>query len=517
MLVATGAEMRECDRRAISEFGIPGVVLMENAGWQAARAARELVPEPTGKSVAIVCGTGNNGGDGLVLARHLQEMGARVKVYLAGEVSQVRGDARIMLEAWRLRGGELAEGLPGSLEGNDLVVDAVVGTGFTGQLRSHALAAAELLNRAHCPVLALDLPSGVEADTGAVRGPAVRATMTVTFGLLKPGLLFFPGAGLAGRVVVAAISLPAQALTGVGAQLSTASLVKTLLPPRAPDAHKGTHGRVLVIGGSPGLTGAAALASTAALRAGAGLVTLAVPARLHDLMEIKLTEVMTCPLPDGGAGTVMTEALDLALERALGVRAVVLGPGLGTGPGTREFTRGFVSRCRTPMVIDADALAALEPGGGLGSEVVLTPHPGEAARLLQWGVTDIAANRPAAARELAARYRSVVVLKGARTVVTAPGQKLFIDPTANPALATGGTGDVLAGAIGALLAQGCPPLDAAVAGVYLHGVAGSIMAQELGNSGVLAQEVATALPRARRLILDTRLNRSWLWDSTDPN
>jgi len=516
VLVATAREMREGDRRATGELGIPGALLMENAGYQAARAARELVPGLSGRAVAIVCGTGNNGGDGLVLARHLADLGAQVTVYLAGAAERLSRDARTMLAAWRGRGGTWVEDLPRDLEGYALVVDAVVGTGSSGALRSPAKEAAELISRVDCPVLALDLPSGVDADTGAVSGPAVRASMTVTFAALKPGLLFFPGAGLAGRVVVAGISLPPGALAGVTTQVVTATQARELLPPRRPDAHKGSHGRVLVIGGSPGLTGAAALAATAALRAGAGLVTLATPARLQELMAGKLTEAMTCPLPDTAEGMVCATAVTAALERGRGASAVVLGPGLGQGAGPREFVRAFSRRCPVPVVVDADALAMVEPEGEREGQLILTPHPGEAARLLQCGVAEIAADRLAAARRLAARYRAVVVLKGARTVVTAPGRGAFIDPAADPALAAGGTGDVLAGAIGALLAQGCPPLEAAVAGVYLHGVAGGLASQELGDAGILAGEVAAALPRARRAVLDARRERPWLWDSACP-
>jgi NAD(P)H-hydrate epimerase len=505
--------MREGDRRATEESGIPGILLMENAGFQAARAARELLPLPRARPVAIVCGTGNNGGDGLVLARHLAALGAKVTVYLAGKAGRIAGAARTMLEAWQGRGGTCLEELPASLEGYALVVDAVVGTGSSGALRSPAKEAVELINRASCPVLSLDLPSGVDADTGAVAGPAVRASMTVTFAALKPGLLFFPGAGLAGRVVVAGISLPSTALSGVTTQVTTASLARQLLPPRRPDAHKGSHGRVLVIGGSSGLTGAAALAATAALRAGAGLVTVATPARLQGVMACKLTEAMTFPLPDTAEGTVCAEAVTVALERARGASAVVLGPGLGQGAGPREFARAFSCRCPAPLVVDADALSMVEPEVDRDSPLILTPHPGEASRLLQCEVAEIAADRLLAARELAARYRAVVVLKGARTVVTAPGSGAFIDPTANPALATGGTGDVLAGAIGALLAQGCPPLEAAVAGVYLHGVSGGLASRELGDAGVLAQEVAEALPRARRAVLEAPGECPWLWDS----
>lgn len=505
--------MREGDRRATEASGIPGLLLMENAAYQAARAARELLPVLRGQPVAILCGTGNNGGDGLALARHLAGLGARVTVYLAGPAERVFGDARTMLAAWRGRGGACHEELPTTLEGYALVVDAVVGTGSSGALRSPAKEAVELINRVNCPVLALDLPSGVDADTGTVSGPAVRASMTVTFAALKPGLLFFPGAGLAGRVVVAGISLPPGVLSHVTTQVATASLVRELLPPRRPDAHKGSHGRVLVIGGSPGLTGAAALAATAALRAGAGLVTLATPARLQDLMATKLTEAMTCPLPDTAEGMVCEGAVAVALECGPKASAVVLGPGLGQGAGPRDFVRAFSRRCGTPMVIDADALAMVEPEADREGQLILTPHPGEASRLLQCGVAEIAADRLAAARALAARYRAVVVLKGARTVVTAPGKGTFIDPTANPALAAGGTGDVLAGAIGALLAQGCPPLEAAVAGVYLHGAAGDLVSRELGDAGVLAGEVAEALPRARRAVLEAPGERPWLWDS----
>ncbi|MHB0912320.1 MAG: NAD(P)H-hydrate dehydratase [Armatimonadota bacterium] len=503
MKVASADEMRSFDRRAVEEFGVPGIVLMENAGRHVFEAARHLLGDPCGKRVAIVAGRGNNGGDGFVAARHLRDAGAQVTVHLAVDPSEVKGDAGINLAILTKTGLPVvrAEGSE-DLSGSDLIIDALLGTGLRGEVRGLAVDLIERINSAGVPVVSVDIPSGLDADTGRILGTCVRADCTVTFALPKIGLLTYPGAAAAGRLVVGEIGIPHRLYEELAVELVEACHVADLLPERPCDAHKGTFGTVLTLAGSLGLTGAAAMASEAALRIGAGLSTLGVPASLQDLMAVKLTEVMTRALPETEERSLAEDALSPALELSEKADAVVLGCGLGTHPETCAFVRSFIGRANLPVVVDADGLNCLAGSGALEkehAELVLTPHPGEMGRLLGTDTASVQADRFAAAREAASRFRSVVVLKGARTLIADPSGRVWINPTGGPALATGGTGDVLAGAIGGLLAQGLSRVDAAVCGVYLHGLAGEIIGEQIG-AGALAGDLLRALPKAMQKI-----------------
>ncbi len=538
-LVATTAQVRAIDRRCATAYGLPTLALMENAGAAVAstamrrlgrggvRAARGRASGQEAPRVVAVCGKGQNGGDGFVAARHLAGAGCQVAVYLVAAREQVEGDARVNLEVLQRAGltvRELAPPTPAEaspvaefwgalqrdLAGADLAIDALLGTGFRGPVRGDYRQAIEAINGAGCPVLAVDLPSGVAADTGQAGGEGVKATVTVTFGLLKPGLLLHPGAGLAGQVRVAGIGIPPQAVVAeeIDLALIDAGLVGPLAPRRAPDAHKGTAGHLLVLAGSPGFTGAAVLCSTSALRAGAGLVTLAIGQSLVGPMAAKLTEVMTLPLPERPAGGA---AVELAPEAAAGLltfaaraQAMAIGPGLGLR--ATALVRELLPALRVPVVLDADGVRAYagEPHAlrhaleaGLPS-LVLTPHPGEMAALLGTTTEEVQADRLAAAREAARRTGAVVVLKGAPTIVADPGGNrphCYINTTGNPALATAGSGDVLTGLVGALLAQRLGAREAALLGVWAHGRAADRPGREVGTAGLLAGEVATALPR----------------------
>jgi len=623
--------MRELDRRAIEEFGIPGIVLMENAARVFVRFLLQRTGDLSGRRVAVLCGKGNNGGDGLAIARYLFLTGARVEVYLVGSAAELKGDARTNFEIWRRLGGSVEEvrnedfPLREKLTSVEIIVDAIFGTGFQGVPRPPAgwvievvnaltgaaerwgaghelpispdlsswgraaavgttgltpVAVAEAKRPANMAgaslvgskggrprVFSVDLPSGLDADSGQAAGPCLYAEATVTFGLAKPGLLVYPGAGYAGEVYVGNISLPPVATWPPAGQASvspaeyyeaiTAGAVRSLLPPRPADSHKGTFGHLLVVAGSSGLTGAAALASRAALRVGAGLVTLAVPERLQELMATKLTEVMTLPLPDTGSGF-LAPAAGPAIIAALANRdGLVLGPGLSTQSGPREALdkllqwplaqegraeldhgpaaaaptsaagtfssslpsslepstfsaeagparkeRGEKRAGAIPLVLDADGLNLLGSFGGLirlrdwPGPKVLTPHPGELARLLQVPREEISRHRFRWAKEAARLSQAVVVLKGARTLVALPEGEIYINLTGNPGMATGGTGDVLAGVIGGLLVQGLEASAAARLGVFLHGLAGDLAAQKLGQAGLLAGDVLEALPAA---------------------
>lgn len=518
MRLTTTAQAREADRRA-EAAGMPTRILMENAGAQVAAAVARLAPE--GGPVLVFCGKGNNGGDGLVAARHLVERGRPVQVWLAAPEEAYRGDAGANLALAKGWGIPLApapveaEVLDRELARYALVVDGLLGTGVQGPLRDPYRLWVAALNRYTGPILSIDLPSGLDGDRGVAEPEAVRATWTITFGYGKPGLYLLPGADYAGRVEVVPIGLPPDVLEGQGevVELLESRVVAQMLPPRPAESHKGTYGHLLVVAGSRNMAGAAVLAARGGLRGGAGLVTLAVPASLQRQVAAALPEALTYGLPETEAGTLGVEAAEVVAQLLATRQALAIGPGLGTAPETAQFFQALLERPEVqhcPAVLDADALNLLaqapervealarRPGG---LPWVLTPHPGEMARLLGRSTADVQADRPGAVREAAARFGGVVVLKGARSLVAHPSGRWAINPTGNPGMATGGMGDVLTGLVGALLAQGLGPWEAAAAGVYLHGLAGDLQAEARGPAGLLASEVADALPAARRRVL----------------
>lgn len=485
------AEVRALDRDAIERLGVPGVVLMENAGAQAARLIRETFPERL-ERVLILGGPGQNGGDAWVIARHLRCAGFLPRCLLLGDRKRVQGDAQINLAALLALGQQVeslirVEQLVPLLGDTSLVVDGLFGTGLDRPLSDLSRQVVEALFACKVPLVALDLPSGVDADTGQVLGAAPKAALTVTFAALKPGLLQHPGAELAGDVRCVSIGVPIA--TGANGVIE-ASDVARWLPRRAPDAHKGTNGHVLVIAGSPGKTGAALLSASAALRMGAGLVTLASTPEAQRALDQKVVELMTATLSD-------SDRLGSALELAQGKAAAVVGPGLGLDAATQQFARNLALALPIPAVLDADALSAwAEQLPGLGAARaprVLTPHPGEAARLLGVSTAAIQRDRVGAARELAQTSTQVVVLKGARSVIAAPDGSVRICVSGTPAMGTAGTGDVLAGVIGALCAQ-LAPFDAAACGVELHARAGEHAAWS--DRGLVASDLLGALAHA---------------------
>lgn len=487
-----GAEaMRALDRHTIEVLGVPGEVLMESAG----RAVVEVVLARRPSRVHVVCGPGHNGGDGLVAARHLAALGVAVDVALLAEP---RGDAAAQWERARAAGVREGDGV-----GADLIVDAVFGTGLARAVEGPAARAIERINEAGVPVVAVDLPSGLDADRGAELGVAVRATETVTFGLPKPGLALEPGRSLAGRITVARIGIPDHAPGVVpDARVWTPAAAAEHLPERPADGHKGRFGHVLVAAGSQGKTGAAALAARAALRAGAGLVSVACPAGVNDILEQKCTEAMTEPVPDTPSRAFAAAAEDALLALAESRDVVALGPGIGREPETEAMVRSLVKRLTKPLVLDADGLNAFQGRPEELRASVITPHPGEAARLLGISSAEIQADRLGAARRLAEVTGAVVVLKGAATVIAAREGPPLINPTGGPALATGGSGDVLTGVVAAFLAQGLPARDAAGLGAFVHGLAADLAMGAAGGAaaaarvGLLAGELADALPRA---------------------
>lgn len=489
------------DRYAIDQVGIPGVVLMENAGSAVARCAMECFG--TLDDVIVLCGRGNNGGDGLVAARHLWDHGKRVRVFVIGE-GELSADASVNLRIAQQLGvpvQRVVEPPRELIEGSKvLIIDALLGTGFAGEVRQPLASVIDEVNRARergAKVLAVDVPSGVNASTGEVAAHCVEADITVTFHCMKVGLASYPGAAKAGRVEVCQIGIPAAAWTALASserfELVDDLVVSRIVMPRSPWIHKGEAGRVVVLGGSKGFTGAALLAARGALRAGAGLVSLGVPGGVYSVVAPASPETMTSAIGQGDrfGERDASEALSLCSV----ARAIALGPGIGTALETAAFVRLVLGQARVPVVLDADGLNCL--AGDLavlracGAPVVVTPHPGEMGRLCGVSAAEIQRNRVGWARRLARDTGVVCVLKGPRTVVAGPDGSCFVNPTGNASMAAPGMGDVLTGVIAAYCAQGMPPLEAAIAGVYLHGLAG----EQLGlDRGVLASEVADMIP-----------------------
>ncbi len=501
MRLVGAAEMREIDRNAIDAFGIPALTLMDRAGRAVAEAALELVGS-TGR-IVVVCGGGNNGGDGYVAARLLRGAGRDARVIALVPAERLAQDARAVREQAQRAGvpiddqGELVDLDAGV---GDVLVDALFGTGLSRAPEGAFAAAIDRIDAARVAgarVLAVDVPSGLSADTGRPLGACVRADRTVTFAFQKRGLVLHPGPSYAGDVVVADIGIPpaAAARVPVGCELLGDMDARLLVPARPPDAHKGDAGRLVVIAGSPGKSGAAHLALTGALRGGAGLVTLAARPEVLPLALAGRPEAMSVALPPGGA--LGRSDLQALLAAAEGMDAAVIGPGIPRGPETAELLRAFLDRARIPAVLDADALNALAEAprllAGLDVPVVLTPHPGEMARLAGRSIADVQEDRIGVAVAKAREWGVVVVLKGARTVVADPVSPPAVVPIGNAGMATGGTGDVLAGLVGALLASRIPAPAAARAGAWVHARAGDLAAARYGQRGLVAGDLGETI------------------------
>ncbi len=509
MKIVTAAQMREIDRRATMEFAIPSLVLMENAGIKSADLVLQLLAgEIKTMRIVIIAGPGNNGGDGLVAARHLMNGGAWVDTFIMAQEEELSIDTRTNLLILQKTGGNITwlqgEGdlyaLELALLKADLVVDAIYGIGFKGILQEHAANIVCLVNKLAKLVLALDLPSGVEADTGRVHGEAIRARHTITFALPKPGLLLEPGREFAGHLTVADISIPRLLCRdeNIGLNLIDDELVQSFFKPRSPESHKGTYGHVLVIGGSPGMSGAVIMAAYGALRSGAGLVTAALPESLMPIIDHAGMELMTMPLEETSQTTIALEALP-AIENLLDTVSVcVVGPGMSRFSEANALLRAILKRSGIPVLIDADGLNALEKDVGILASrqvpIVITPHPGEMARLTGKNIEEIQSQRLEIAREAAREWGVTVVLKGNKTLVAAPGGEVFLNIRGNPGMATAGSGDVLSGIIAGFIAQGMQVKHAAVVGVYLHALAGDEAAVSLGQRGLIAGDIINHLP-----------------------
>ncbi len=518
MRVFDARQMREADRRTIEEIGIPSMVLMENAGRQVVATLESTFDRLAEMRIAVLCGPGNNGGDGFVVARTLLQRSFDAGVYLVGQSADLKGDARANLQILASLGVDVVEIRDAAawelqntnVIGADLVIDALFGTGLRTPLAGLAQTIAEDLNASATPVVAIDLPSGLSADTPEVPGPAVHAGLTVTLGVPKLPLVLPPAEALAGNLVIADIGIPQTVIDqveGPWVEILTRESMRPLVEPRAHDSHKGDYGRILIVSGSRGKTGAAYLGAMAALRSGAGLVTVAAPASCVPVIASLGAEFMTEILDETPEGTIAFEALERVLD--LGADVIAVGPGIGRVPSTAAFVQGLVERSGVPLVIDADGLNAFAGEaerlvGRDGVDLIITPHPGEMARLVGRSIEDVQKHRLDVAREFAAGHRVHVVLKGHRTIVATPDGKAFINLTGNAGMATAGSGDVLTGMIAAWSGQLLDTESACKLAVYLHGLAGDLAEADEGETALIAGDLVERLGDA---VLDLTATR----------
>jgi NAD(P)H-hydrate epimerase len=493
------------DEIATAEYGIPGILLMENAALQIAAKACEMLSQDKTKRVVAVTGKGNNGGDAFAAARHLHQWGYPISVISLVPPGCVTGDALTYLQILDKLGIEISyiddeaflrETLV-KLSAPDLILDGLFGTGIHGEITGVFAAAIEAINDSSARVLSIDIPSGINGKTGQVCGVAVKADETVTFSLSKPGLWQYPGRLHTGKITVAEIGIPAGAaeMADLSGELLEPSTLSGLLPKRAADGHKGTFGKVLIITGSTGMTGAGTLAARAAFKAGSGMVYLAVPASLSFIYNITIPEAIVAPQADKD-GVILEDNLESLLKLAASMDAAVIGPGLSAKPAVAQWVNSFVKNCRVPMVIDADALNVLDPKtlGRTNAPVVITPHPGEFSRLTGNTVEELQKDRVENALKFSREYNATVALKGAGTVIACPDGSYKINTSGHSNLAVAGSGDVLAGITGSLIGQGIPHQQALALAVFIHGRCGEVLAGEADRAGFTAGEIVSVIP-----------------------
>jgi NAD(P)H-hydrate epimerase len=522
MILVTAAEMQEMDRQAIETHGIAGLELMENAGRGAARVLLNQFAGSIKTGVGIICGKGNNGGDGFVIARYLAEQRIDVTVYLLAKAAAVKGEAAANLKrlaALKIPVIEIPDEdsfskINSDLCGFDLLVDAILGTGLTSDVRGFFKTVIDFindLNRTGIPVFAVDIPSGLNSDTGQPCGTCIRAQGTATFALPKIGHYTYPGADYTGKLEVIEIGIPGAVVEAVGPKqyLLTPERICACFAPRSADTHKGRTGHLLVVAGSTGKTGAAAMTAVSAMRTGAGLVTLGIAQSLNPIVETQVLEVMTAPLPESRYGILADTAIDDIKKLAAAKTCLAIGPGIGQAAETRSLVKKIISQSDTPMVIDADGLNNIAGQTQLLKKLkapaVLTPHPGEMARLIETSPAAVQQNRLECARNFATNFGVHVVLKGAATIIAHPNGGVFINPTGNPGMASAGMGDVLTGVLAGFITQGFAPEAAAHAAVYLHGAAADTLAKTIGPIGYLAGEVMNAIPGEIKKILEKQI------------
>lgn len=525
--VVNAKEMQEIDRLTIEDYGIAGTILMERAGLSVVKRINELENQGIrgkrqGARFIVLCGGGNNGGDGLVVARILHNQGRDIKVFLTARPEDLKGDARTNYNT-AINFGVKVHPVSGFLSGyasrithHAIIVDALLGTGLNKDVREPLSTVIEMVNKSSSPVISIDIPSGISSDTGQVMGVAVKADYTVTFGLPKRGHLLYPGAEYSGVLCIEDIGFPAELLKAerLRVNLIEREDIISLLPERPRYSHKGTYGHVFLVAGSRGKTGAAIMSARACLRTGSGLVTLGIPETLVNIFQSRVTEEMTLPLPDKGNGTLSVRAYEPILEFVKKkVDVLAIGPGISVDDEIKALVKELILNANVPMVIDADGINAIAGNTNIlkksKAPVILTPHSGEMARLLRKttdkrqqtrdiSIKDIEGNRIDIAVSFAKKTGVYLVLKGVPTVTAIPHGEAFLNPTGNPGMAKAGTGDVLTGLIAALLAQGLSPQNASIAGVYIHGLAGDISCKKRGVYSVVASDIIRMIPQAFR-------------------
>lgn len=508
-------EMKKIDKWAIEEVGIPGVVLMENAGRGTVDKMEEEYGPLEYKKIIIVCGKGNNGGDGFVISRCLKKRKADISVFLIGKIKDVKGDARINLEIILNMGIDVCEifnnkiltTFKESLDAADIIVDAIFGTGFKGRIKGIAVDIIELINDRKISNVSIDVPSGINSMDGSIEGSCVRANLTCTMCLPKRGLYLYPGRDYCGKLCVIDIGTPQYILDEIDVELIDRVLARSILPERPQYGHKGTFGKILILAGSPGFTGAAELSSISALRSGAGLVYLGIPESLNYILEEKVTEVVTIPLPETNSQTLASSAVGVLDKYIENIDVFALGPGIGIHKETRELIIKIIESSEKPIIIDADGLNNLKRSDLKKKHptLILTPHPGELSRLTGKNVGYINMNRIDIAIELAKEWNVILVLKGAPTVVASPEGRCFVNTTGSSALATAGSGDVLTGIIAGFCAQGVDIFLSSVLGVFIHGLSGDLAAERKTEYSVIAGDVMDKIPDAIKMIQSTPL------------
>jgi len=500
--IVSSDEMRLLDKMTIESLGIPGMVLMENAGRAVYSRIVKILQNDYEKSILILAGRGNNGGDAFVVGRHLYNKGYNLQIFFTGDRNKLSGDAlenfliaeKLGVPIKELSGEEELPLLNSEILQAHIIVDGLLGTGIKGAARGLTARVIECVNNSNRPVIAIDTPSGLDCSSGMVEGPCIKAMETVTFGLPKRGMFISPGRRYTGKLVIADISIPRtfwRDNDNFSTFLTTPDILKKHFPSRELDCHKGNCGKLLIIAGSPGYTGAAALASLASLKTGAGLVTLGIPAGINPILEAKVTEVMTRPLPETKEGTLSPEAFEYIQK--MDFDALALGPGISLNSATSDFVINLVSSVTSPMVIDADGLSALSRNPGIllkaKAPVILTPHPGEMARLTSLDIKKIKREPLEIARDFARKWNVFIVLKFASTIIATPDGNIYVNPTGNPGMASGGSGDVLTGMIGSFLAQGVSPLYSCLLGTFLHGLAGDLASLEIEEEAMIAGDL----------------------------
>lgn len=509
MKVVTPKQMNEIDNITINRLGIPGIVLMENAAIKVVDEIIKYLGEVLNKEILVFAGKGNNGGDAFAVARHLYNKGARVSVYITAEKKEISGDSRInldIIEKMGIENSELCEkievaSLSDKLRQCDIIVDGIMGTGLKGNLKGIVKELVEALNRSKKTIISIDIPTGVNGETGEMSEVCIKAAGTVTFGLPKIGLMIHPGCEYTGKLIIADIGLPQSVIDKLDVRTNVidSDFVSGLIPERQSESNKGDYGRVFIISGSVGMTGAGCLAAGAALRTGAGLVYIGVPSILTSIYDAALIESITIPLEDNNTGYLTKNCMSQINEKIERSSVVAVGPGLSGKDDIMEIVKNIIDNSDKPVIMDADALNALSKDvsalKNLKTEAVVTPHPGEMSRLAGISIEDVQNNRMKVAAEFAQKWKVITVLKGSRTIIALPDGTMYINTTGNSGMATAGSGDVLTGIIAGLIGQGVKPSDAAVAGVYIHGLAGDYAAEIKGEHGVIAGDLIEELPK----------------------